>query len=220
VVLCGPDPARESSDATKRDATPKDDSEPREAVFIQQWHDSDTEEQRVLAQLAIDRHPSPHRDNCATMGHLARRGLLDPCTLAIRDRHFAAFIASEYTAADLDWHERDEGPNAWKTLRLPLATAGSAVLAMLAQASPELQATGIIFPAVFAAMQVVLRALGSHDPPPRTSGRSASRLGNASLENADEDGAQPGEETPVVNDGGLSRARREPGPGQPPSVGL
>jgi hypothetical protein len=140
----------------------------REAKFIVQWTASDDDERRVLAQLALDRHPSPHRRNCATIGHLARRGLLDPCTLTIADRHFAAFVASEVTGADLDRLERGEGPNAWRTLRIPLVVGASALLAMLAQGSPELQATGVIFPAVFAAMQVILRALGTQDPPVRT----------------------------------------------------
>ena len=140
---------------------------PREALYITQWNDSDAEEQRVLAQLAIDRHPSPHRENCGTMGHLARRGLLDVCTLTIRDPDFRAFVASQVTSADLDRHESDEGPNAWKTLRVPLATAASAAVVMLAQGSPELQATGIIFPAVFAAVQVILRTLGAPEPPAR-----------------------------------------------------
>jgi hypothetical protein len=49
-------------------------------------------------------------------------------------------------------------------LRVPLVTAGGALVAMLGASSPELATTGIIFPAVFAAMQVVLRALGSEEP--------------------------------------------------------
>jgi hypothetical protein len=175
VKLCGPDMGEKSASPGEPEkpsptsaTVPGTKSISREAKFIVQWCASDDDERRVLAQLAIDHHPSPHRGNCATMGHLARRGLLDPCTLTIDDRHFAAFIASEVTTTDLDRIEREQGPNAWKTLRIPLVTAASALLAMLAQGSPELQATGVIFPAVFAATQVILKALGTQDPPVRT----------------------------------------------------
>ena len=169
VIVCDPEIRAKSTQPTGEDDALDGEREevvPSEAAFVRQWNDSDEDERRVLTQLAIDHYASPHRDNCATMGHLARRGLLDPCSLGIRDRHFGAFVRAQMSAADLDLIERAEGPNAWKTLRLPLATAGSALLAMLAVGSPELQATGIIFPAVFAATQVVLRALGSTEAPP------------------------------------------------------
>ena len=165
VMICGPNVAPAPDPRVEHDAAAEDE---REAAFIKSWTECDDDEKRVLAQLVIDRHPSPHRANFATIGHLARRGLLDDCTLTIREPGFAAFIASEVTSADLDALERSEGPNAWKTLRVPLLTAGSVLVAMLGASSPELEATGTIFPAVFAAIQVVLRALGSKEPTLRT----------------------------------------------------
>jgi hypothetical protein len=141
-----------------------------EAVFIKDWSDSDDDEKRVLAQLAIDRHPSPNRANCATMVHLARRGLLDVCTLAIHDHGFADFVSNEMTSTDLDAIERSEGPTPWKTLRVPLLTLATALVTILGMTAPELQTPGsvlTVFPAVFAAIHVVLRALGAQDPPLR-----------------------------------------------------
>jgi hypothetical protein len=163
VRVCAP------RDAPGTDACATDEDDPAgalapQAAFIAQWTDSDDDEQRVLAQLAIDRHPSPSRGNCSTLLHLARRGLLDPCTLTIRDPCFADFVRREVSGEELDAFEQSEGPTPWKTLRVPLLTAGSAVVAILGYSSPELQATGAIFPAVFAGMQVVLRALGAPEP--------------------------------------------------------
>jgi hypothetical protein len=134
------------------------------ALFVRLWSASTGDERRVLAQIAIDGHASPHPATKPVLEQLCGRGLLCAATLAIVDPNFADFVRRSASAADLDAWEESDGGTPWQMLRVPLTTGVAALVAILGtnNASPlEFAATGAVVPAIAAALPAVLRVLTS-----------------------------------------------------------
>jgi hypothetical protein len=122
------------------------------------WQACDKSEKRILAHLAIDRHPSAHPDCASSIARLYGRGLLSRRSLEIADSRFADFVRRTFTEAELDASARNDH-GTWRDLRLPLVTGVTALFGLLLQASPDLAAAGMIAPSLAAALPVAARIL-------------------------------------------------------------
>jgi hypothetical protein len=129
------------------------------AAFERAWQDSDPDEKRVLAQLAIDGYTNPHPENVPVLEHLIGRGLVSPHHLDIANEAFARHIARVTPPSELTRLQSAEGPSAWQTLRVPLFTGLALLLTALGTSEPALAAAGIMAPALAAGLPVVIRVL-------------------------------------------------------------
>jgi hypothetical protein len=130
------------------------------AIFIQEWKASDPDEQRVLAQLALDGHASPHPANAPVLRHLAGRGLIGDKTLTIENHGFTTFIKQSVTPDEVVKWQDGESDVAWNIVRAPLVTAVATILGIVAISHPEIAGSGALFlPPVAAGVPAVLRAV-------------------------------------------------------------
>jgi hypothetical protein len=135
--------------------------QPSEAAFMHEWAVSDDDEQRVLAQLAIDGYASPHPRNAPTLRHLAARGLLEPDTLTLRDDDFRDFLRRTVSSDDLHAWQAAETTLAWRAVRVPLSAGVAILLALLGVSRPDLAETSALLPPIAAGLPVLLRVLAS-----------------------------------------------------------
>jgi hypothetical protein len=140
-------------------------SEKTEASCLCEWSESTDDERRVLSQIAIDGYASPHPAIEPILEQLAGRGLLRANTLTFADEHLAIFVRRTVTSTDLDRWQAIDGGTAWSMVRVPLATAITAALAILSNLHLDVLATGAVIPAVAAALQPLLRLVGGPSRP-------------------------------------------------------
>jgi hypothetical protein len=135
--------------------------QPSEAAYMHEWTTSDDDEQRVLAQLAIDGYASPHPRNAPTLRHLTARGLLDADSLTLRDDDFRDFLRRTVSSDDLHVWQARETALAWRAVRLPLSAGVTILLVLLGVSRPDLAETGALLPPVVAGLPVLLRVLAA-----------------------------------------------------------
>jgi hypothetical protein len=135
--------------------------QPSEATFAHEWATSDDDEQRVLAQLAIDGYASPNPRNAPTLRHLTARGLLDSDTLTLHDDDFRDFLRRTVSSDDLQAWQAGETALAWRAVRLPLSVGVTILLVLLGVSRPDLAETGALLPPVAAGLPILLRVLAA-----------------------------------------------------------
>jgi hypothetical protein len=129
------------------------------ALFACLWSESTEDERRVLTQIAIDGHTSPHFANRSTLEALCGRGLLDAATLSFVSDDFARFVRTSQTAEQLDAWESSDGDTAWQMMRIPLATGITALSLILSSSHLEFAATGVLVPTIAAVLPTVAKLL-------------------------------------------------------------
>jgi hypothetical protein len=131
---------------------------PNPAIFAHEWAISDPDEQRVLAQMALDGQPSPHPNNSPVLRHLAARGLVDDDTLTIADPAFATFLRYAVSPEQMQAWQAKETDVAWDVVRVPLVAGVSLVVGLVAMSHPELAENGVLLlPPVAGGLPAVLR---------------------------------------------------------------
>lgn len=132
------------------------------AAFMHQWAISDSNEQRVLAQLAIDGHASPHPSNASVLRHLAARGLVDDVTLTISDPAFSRYLEHAVRPQQMQAWQESETEVAWDVIRLPLVTCVALVLWLVYISHPELAESGaLLLPPAAGGLPAVLRLVAT-----------------------------------------------------------
>jgi hypothetical protein len=128
------------------------------ANYARQWDESDPDEQRVLAQMAIDGHPSPHPNNGPVLQQLAARGFIDDETLTLEDVAFSEYVRQSVSPDQVNaWQSRDSDV-AWSIVRVPLVTTVGIVLSVVAISHPDMASSSALFlPPVAAGLPVALR---------------------------------------------------------------
>ncbi len=129
------------------------------ALFASLWSESTEDEQRVLAQIAIDGHTSPDFANRSTLEALCGRGLLEAATLTFARADFATFVRESATAEHLDAWESADGDTAWQMMRIPLATGITALSVILSSSHLEFAATGVLVPTIAAVLPTAAKLL-------------------------------------------------------------
>lgn len=137
------------------------DSSPRfsnHASFLHEWSLCDTDERRVLAQLAVDGHVSPHPKNGPVLRHLAGRGLIDDDTLTLDDVEWSDYIRQTVSTEQIRAWQSGEADVSWHVIRVPLIAAVAAILSVVAISHPELADSGaLLLTPVAAGLPAVLR---------------------------------------------------------------
>jgi hypothetical protein len=123
------------------------------------WQNLPDSQRRVLAQLVTQGFITPDLENEEVLDYLVRRGILNRKTLAVCNRHFAEFVHSQVSDADLSRWEGGGGQ--WERLRAPLYTAVAALTATVVVSAPEVAMTGALAPAVAAGLPALLRVVTS-----------------------------------------------------------
>lgn len=132
----------------------------RRALASELWASCNKEEQRLLAQLAIDGYVAPHPDNEPMVAHLRARGIVCSDRLAIAELHFRRYVRHTVSAHELRNAASGEQHDAWNAIRVPLSTAVALVLCFVSLMQPELAAVGLPVASVLTAARPVLKALG------------------------------------------------------------
>lgn len=128
------------------------------AAFAYQWNISDSAEQKVLAQLALDGHACPHPGNEAVLRHLVARGLVDGNTLRIAEPGFATYLEQSITPEQMKAWQEDEKDVVWDVIRIPLVTSVALVLLVVLMSHPELAESGaLLLPPAAGGLPAVLR---------------------------------------------------------------
>lgn len=140
-------------------AWPKLDAEKRAFAGVL-WERCTAEEQRVLAQLALDGYVAPHRFNHEIVAHLRARGIVRSDRLEIAEPHFRDYVRHTARALRLQTEASTEQHESWNAIRVPLSAAVTLLLGLMAYMQPELAAIGIPVSSVAAALKPMLRALG------------------------------------------------------------
>jgi hypothetical protein len=128
-----------------------------------EWVRCDDDEQRILAQLALDGCANPHPANADTIRHLRARGLLSPDTLMV-DARFGDFIRSRVSDAQRRGWQQEEG-SLWDDLKAPMSTVVLVLLAFAGLSGPEIRSVGTLvgplIPAVAGGLPALVRAITS-----------------------------------------------------------
>jgi hypothetical protein len=174
LVLAGVDPLRRAPESlrprwaralagfTLVRGPGRSNSSPSDASRFDDWNASDADEQRVLAQLAIDGHVSPDPTNLPILRHLQGRGLLDPDTLRIKDPAFAGFVATSVGPDRMRAWEAADTDVAWGILRVPLLTGVGLLVLLVSQIRPELASGGaLLIPPLVGGLPAALRLIAS-----------------------------------------------------------
>lgn len=132
----------------------------RRALASELWASCNKEEQRLLAQLAIDGYVAPHPDNEPMVAHLRARGIVCSDRLAIAELHFRRYVRHTVSAHELRNPASSEQHDAWNAIRVPLSTAVALVLCFVSLMQPELAAVGLPVSSVLTAARPVLKVLG------------------------------------------------------------
>jgi hypothetical protein len=135
---------------------------PSDASRFDDWSTSDHDEQRVLAQLAIDGHISPDPSNVPVLRHLLGRGLLDPDTLRIKEPAFAGFVATAVGPDRMRAWEAADTDVAWGILRVPLLSGVAFLVVLVMQVRPDLASGGaLLIPPLVGGLPAALRLVAS-----------------------------------------------------------
>jgi hypothetical protein len=132
---------------------------PNQAMLESFWLESNSDERRVLGQLALDGYVNPHPANAPILESLVARGLLDSRTFTIRSEAFAELVATRVSDAEAkSWEEADKG-SAWHALRAPLSTGVASLLAALTISKPELGVASALVPTLATGLPTIVKVL-------------------------------------------------------------
>jgi hypothetical protein len=128
------------------------------ADFVREWEHCDADEQRVLAQLAIDGHASPHPKNRPVLRQLAARGLIDDDTLKVEDVEWSDYILRAVSSEQLRLWQAGEADVSWHVVRVPLIASVGVILCVVAISHPEIADNGaLLLTPVAAGLPALLR---------------------------------------------------------------